>query len=376
MGNYTVTFSCGHEGNLRIDKGENWKFEYAKDNWLCPACRYEVYKRRKKLDREEKEAEIKEISKSYPELSGSEKQIAWATVLRYKWIEKYYEALETLHEFEPEDAAYKNFNKLLEKLNYLLFQETDSRFFINNRDINIEDFIKNYTISSEEEELKLLEKEAFEESTIIPEKYNNKGICKIELIGDTIMVTSPKDENIIKLLKKLNYSWKNYKWQRTIKNQELCGKIDDRMAEIGNELMQLGFGISILDEDIREKAINGEYKKEQKYWVLTYNENKLLISFPREDRDMYNEAKKLPKTYYEYGKGITINISCYKDIEDFAEINNFSISEAALKKINKYKELESNPVPIKKPAIEIKKDTLKEILKEKSEVLDDLKDED
>lgn len=86
---YYGAFSCGHEGRVNIigpGKDREWKKERAFGE-LCPEC----YK--KWLEEERKKANLEAAEKSskmeLPELTGTERQVAWANTLRVEVIESY-----------------------------------------------------------------------------------------------------------------------------------------------------------------------------------------------------------------------------------------------------------------------------------------------
>ena len=75
MANYTITYACGHEGSVNLYGSYDERDR--KIAWLetqdCPHC-----KKAKLIARVDSITEEKNL----PELSGSEKQIAWAKEIR------------------------------------------------------------------------------------------------------------------------------------------------------------------------------------------------------------------------------------------------------------------------------------------------------
>lgn len=84
MAKYDVTYSCGHSGTIQLFgpyKSRDRKIEWYENEGLCPDCYAE--KQRQKREEEVKAIAEKNAVNNLPELSGSEKQIAWAEKIRY-----------------------------------------------------------------------------------------------------------------------------------------------------------------------------------------------------------------------------------------------------------------------------------------------------
>lgn len=86
---YDGVYSCGHAGEINVcgpHRDRQWKVD-RKFSGLCPECykkKIEEEKERKNREAAEKSAEME-----LPELTGTEKQVAWATTLRMEFIKKY-----------------------------------------------------------------------------------------------------------------------------------------------------------------------------------------------------------------------------------------------------------------------------------------------
>lgn len=87
MAKYTVTRACGHEEVVVLFgkiKNRDWRLENVEPSKLCYECyQVELAKRREEENREAAET-AKEMQ--LPELTGSEKQIAWAETIRQKML--------------------------------------------------------------------------------------------------------------------------------------------------------------------------------------------------------------------------------------------------------------------------------------------------
>lgn len=76
---YTITYSCGHNGTVNLfgpGKERERKIYWYENNGECPDCR------QARLQAENQKAAEESGAHNWPELEGTEKQIAWATTIR------------------------------------------------------------------------------------------------------------------------------------------------------------------------------------------------------------------------------------------------------------------------------------------------------
>ena len=95
MAKYDVKFSCGHTETIQLVgkiKERERRIEWLENHGLCSEC----YEAEKKRQFEEQNKKAAEEAKEYglPELSGTEKQVAWATTLRQQFIDKVNDLIE------------------------------------------------------------------------------------------------------------------------------------------------------------------------------------------------------------------------------------------------------------------------------------------
>ena len=215
-----------------------------------------------------------------------------------------------------------------------------------------------------------------EEGTVRPTEQKFNSVAVIKATTTSITVKFEKNETFRNIVKKLRYSFKNGVWERDI--NELTGSYIDRTAELGNTLLNNGFSISITDEEIRQKAINGEYEQECNRWILHHRkENKLAIKWYERNNDLYKSAKILPGARWKDGY-MLVNVSNYKEVKDFAELFGFKFTDLAIEFIENYKEELKNVDVVTPTKVEIKKEDkngLKDILNSSREIIDDLMEE-
>ena len=318
-----------------------------------------------------------------PELTGTEKQVQWANTLRQKLIEKfdidekYFEMLKSEYDLAFENLKFEDVSTILD---YILLNKTDAKYYIDNRLDDIDDYMKREMKEALKTETEIIneksELEVKTESTVKPENAITDIPVEIILKEDKIQVKYEKNDDFRDLVKKLNYSW-NGVWERKI--NELTGNIEDRAAELGNKLLNAGFPIIILDNDIREKAVNGIYEPECNRWIALRTEGdykgQLAIKWWGKNDKLYKTARSLPGAHWNNGS-MVLKAWHYKEVQDFANVLGFKFTKAALQAIEEYKKQTENVEIINPVKIENKepKDGLAEILKSGSEILDDLKE--
>lgn len=384
---YYGTYNCGHEGRVNIigpTKDRQWKAD-RHFNSLCSDC-YAL--------RKQEEVERLTAERDLPELSGTEKQVAWANTLRAKLVQKIERIQEEQYNYtrlELQSSGYEKadvlenlaYQDVKEVLDFILVNRTEAKYYIDNRDESIFRIIANEVeeaLKTEDEiaidELeKKQEKEAKKESTLYPEKANYNVPAEIIIKEDSVSALYEKNKDFIDVVKSLGYRWDGSKWHRNI--SETTGSNIDRAAELGNKLLNAGFPVIIHDPLVAEKAVTGDFVQECKRWIYRYNKpNSLIIRWDDRNDGLYEIARSLPGSKWD--KGVVVRVEHYKEIMDFANLYGFSFTDKALASIEEYKASvqDVKTVKAKEVAKGKQKDGLQDILDSSREVLDDLRDED
>jgi hypothetical protein len=381
---------------------EYWREKAGTEYGLCYDCYQEQKQQERAKASMEAAAKAKEIN--LPELQGSEKQVAWANVLRQNFIEAYEQKIEKISTVPEEEiiekvrrsgelvhASPEEIEKkcnqviedrekviatMFEALHYVLSNKTESKWYIDNRDENptrrslVEEMEASKSIKPVPEEIV---RDATVEATIVPENAITPVVAEIKISDDKIVSIFEKNDTFIAVVKALNYKWSGSAWERKI--NELTGLAADRAAELGNKLLNAGIPIIIMDEAIRDAAIQGEYEPECNRWVLKVkDEEKLKIKWWEKNDRLYQVARKLPGSKWD--SGVIINIAHYKEVEEFASLYGFMFAKNAKKAIENEKERLANITTVRPVTSKVteEKDGLKEILNSGSDILDDLKD--
>ena len=131
MSKYTITMACGHEEVHNI-VGTNVHGEREKKaEWLSTRLCYECYKKQ-----QAEEAAKATADANLPELTGSEKQIAWATDIRAKAA-----PVIAAMQARIKEHAKKSPNQTAAMQIVLdeLRAQTSAKWWIDNRDVAIND---------------------------------------------------------------------------------------------------------------------------------------------------------------------------------------------------------------------------------------------
>lgn len=165
MAQYTVDHSCGHQHTHHLTgpmKQREWRLDRLAEE-ECPACAAAA--RAQARAAESKAAESKAAAAGLPDLTGSEKQIAWGVVVREKLIASMDAAIRKLSQHPSETVAklasvYTNgdlaaaavfadavqevdtptattFAEILRGVVALVQQETSSKWWIDNRELEL-----------------------------------------------------------------------------------------------------------------------------------------------------------------------------------------------------------------------------------------------
>lgn len=387
---YYGTYSCGHDGRTNIvgptknrERKAEWHF-----SGLCPEC----YEKKQKEERKaaNKEAAEKSAEMELPELSGTEKQVAWANTLRLKAINNLYLELEKLDKIFQENGIISitkeniSIKEMSEAIDYFVNTYKNAKFWIETRNESrsIHEIVteyRNHLATKIPDEIEEELREEKEKLTVIPEENKKSGIVEIKYSTSSLILSAEyvKDEDFQAIMKRLNFKWEG-QWQRKI--TEFTGLITDRAAELGNTLLLAGFTVSFPTEEIKEKAISGKFAQENFRWIVRDSEKSLGIRWSERNDILYRSAKKLPGASWKNGKMI-VSVKYYHEIEDFADTLGFSFSKNAKAVIASYKKKESRyeRKEVNAPLDLIKKSDKERIeekrLKQNGTILQDLLDE-
>jgi hypothetical protein len=377
---YYGTFRCGHEGRVNIvgpTKNRQYIADGKFDN-LCEECGKKAFL--EKVEKENAIAAEKSKEMELPVLVGSEKQIVWANSIRQKWIDYIDNKIiyldsenENFRVFENKMSAFSEMKQIAsaELVDFIVNNFKSAKWYIDNRSLQtiivLGMFYKLYIKTKLESKIeKEMEKEINEELTIHPENEISHNVVEITSSKDYIEVKFDYDRDMVDLIKRLDgYKWSGSIWRKEL--EPLNNDVIDRISEVGNHFLKNGYPVKFEDDKVIKSAINAIFVPEFTKWIKFHlKEKKLVIN-------NYEKSRKLPTQKYVNGKTL-INLSAYKELEDFADMFGYKFSPMALEAIEKYKDnfkVEKISSPKNKDK-ELNK--LEEILNSDVDILDDLKD--
>lgn len=358
------------------DQANNWE-EWAVSNIIeCDECKEKA----RQAEREEANVKAAESAKEFelPELTGSEKQVAWANTIRVGYYTEYSKVVDGYTKLTKEQQTkcneeFERFNKIVD---YAFSNKNSASFWIEHRGVNIRTIVRELESEALKSEEKEEAQEVVSEYAIKPESPVTDSVAEIKYTNDVLKVSFPaKNEALISACKAVGMKWNkaNLVWERKL--SEMSGTTD-RIIEIGYKLLKAGIPVAIADEEIRKKAVAGEYKEECLLWVMNGPDDKLRISWG--DGDWYEKSKRISGAKWSSEKrNMMVPVSSFEEIRDFSECNNFGITTLAKEKMDEYEaELDkvkqvtvSEHVKVEKP------DKLKEILESSGDIPSDLLDD-
>lgn len=332
MAKYEITFSCGHTETIqlvgKISERER-KIEYFKNHGLCSECLEAERKRQFEEQNRKAAEEAKELG--LPELTGTEKQVAWANTLRKQWIEKVESEIRTwiTDDESRDEEVRKALKRVVEEH---LINTVDARWWIDNRNASIHRFLeeaeKKYLETPQMQVPKEIEEQAIEEMTIRPSDPTTNLVAEIRVQEDTITAKYPeKDEDFREIVKGLQFTWNNGRWERKL--GLLNGSSLDRAAELGVKLLASGFPVRVYDDELQTKIVNADYEPESTRWIVAH-EKGVRVIWNRKEEDFYNEAKRLPGAkWISEKRSMYIPGEAFREIQDFAVRYGFKLTEKA-----------------------------------------------
>ena len=347
MAKYDIQFSCGHTETRQLygktkDRESTIKWL---EGQLCTDC-WQADEARK---REEATALAKAVAQEMelPELTGSEKQVNWAVCLRDNWLNVANELLAKKvklqiafagTQFERKEENEKMIALVLRTINAIITTETTARYWIDNRDRNVE-----YTLTDRAKKIQQqdqvdavqtvpaeVEAEAKEELTMRPETPTTSLITEISVQDHAVIARLPeKDEKFREIVKSMGYKWTGGKWEKPINLK--TGSSVDRAAELGIKLLAGGYPIRVYSDEVRAKIQTGDYQQESDRWIYRNTQfDQFSLSWGR-DEDFYREFKRLPGAKYDREhKVMLVPNEAFREVRDFADRYKFNLSPGAL----------------------------------------------
>lgn len=392
---YNIKFSCGHTAEIQLfgkfEEREK-KIKYYEEEGICPEC-YKALKEKEKKEEDEKmQFEAKDIG--LPDLQGTEKQIAWANKIRVAAVNILLKSIKKEQDIRikacleamltaigSEDSAARIIN---EREN-ILRTDPGQYFEAELEDIESgisapDDFIQldgSFYVKALKEVLNGKEEiKVSEDVTLSPKKKTTDTLAVVTYTDDHVTVSSPKDYTVMQIVKGSGFRWSGSAWEMRI--GATTGQAADRAAEVANKLLAAGVQVRV-PAAVQESAVEGNYMPRCTRWFYARKDDqKNVYAEWGNDEDWYNRIINLSGAKYVRDlKRIRIPASSADEIEDFAELNGFQITDGAKKNMAGYRAMVTIVSPREKVEEEKpdEKEKLQDVLESSREVIEDLKDD-
>ena len=382
MAKYNVTYKCGHEDRVELFgkmSVREWRLERMGQE-LCPECQ----------KRQQAEAD-KEFDKKndLPELTGSPKQIDWARHIRRECFEAFEKLTKTFeekirervtilavekHKEEQIDRVTKSqVDVLMDAISYVS-EQTESKFFIDNRDnffsMNeviypvrtwyrchelYEKWADAYRDAHDtcaiaaRQELEEAEKSA--QVTIQPEQKGSNTIVTLKVQDDTVKLCSDYDSNLVDVIHKLELkmTWNRPCWE--FKAELFRGTAESALIEIGNKLLEKGYTVVFPSREMADMALTGAFERYKMNAVYAHKteKNTLVVEYDKSDNGIPVLLGFIRGSKFKRNSNMCyVPVSAYESLEELSEANNFAWSKAASERLETYKQslIIANPVHI------------------------------
>ena len=400
--------TCGKKFEIRVRKSnsrEAASFEkWAKENITeCKEC--EKARLQAKYDEGNANAAEAAAEMGYPELIGTEKQVAWANTIREKALA---ELRDTFMDPEcPEKHLYRRL--AFTGISHLILRMRQAAWWIdhqnelgNVRSMSmlatqidrpfaeaigaIQRAVRDgeKTMAQAEAEVNALinapakeaspikpaqkpaEQHTPERPEAVPEKKRHDGAADVKILDGSVTALYGKDDDFMEIVKRLGFSWGSG-W--TLKAGEKTGTAENIAAELGSRLLNAGFAVRFDSQEILDKAVRGDYEPMCRRWIQSHSTG-FYLSWGRED-DHYSAAKAIPGAKYDR-PGIIVPERSWDALEDFAARYGYRFTAMAREKMDRLSGRAQVVSPEKAKAPEYDE---KDVLQSSREVLEDLKDD-
>lgn len=348
------------------DSFEQWA---EKNITLCKECENRQIEERNA--QENARAIEAAAERGWPELTGSDKQIGWASSIREAGLPGLIKFVEQSKKNTMIPAERLNAGEIALKV---IMGKTEASWWIDNRR-NLEfafsrlvtEILHNpaaYAVDAETE-AELMDDEA---TVAEPEQRTHDGIVEITVSEKRVSAAYRKDDDFRALVKKLGYRWDGdaVAWRMEI--GACTGSAEERAAELGNKLLNAGFAIRIQDAETRRNAIEGNYQPMTHRWIACCGDD-FSISWGR-DEDFYDRARRLPGAKYD--RGVKIPAREFETVLDFAHTYDFRLSPGAQELIDEMRVSIVSPAAAKEATYT--EHPVTGILDSSRDIIDDLKD--
>lgn len=369
---YILTYACGHNGDITLygpTKERERRIAWLEQQ-ICPKC-------------QDEQSAAFEGENDLPALEGSERQVSWARKIRADLFQKLDEWNEEEKQRAAEDPEHflnddKREQCYADAYQYFAQQESAS-YWIDNRDSSpfweyIHKWKSGKRMSTVQEVRAEAERihAALMEATVKPRNQTTDIRAEIACIDGIVRIISGKDQTIIDTVKEDGYQWDGGKWW--LKICEPTGTAEDRMAEIGNKLLNAGVPITIYDDKIRQMAVDGSFQPRKYRWITHADATHVWLWWKGTDMTMSDALQDLPSGKWRYGH-MQVLTKYFAEIRDIADTHGFSITEKAEAILRAAEEADTLTLKVNPVKVAEVVETSKDVLRSSRDILEDLKEE-
>ena len=346
--------TCGQKFEFRAykanrreaDSFEAWAAEHINECEDCAMARKAAERAKENEDAARIAAE-----NDYPQLIGTEKQVAWAITIREQ-------AMKLMREYYSSDKRTGDAYKYNEQATTrLALSNVKASWWIDHREAtySIQSLARAIFSGHEEEyehinavskavnsgEMTLAEalaefcekpEAAQKQKTVrpeaVPEARKHDGSVDITVADGKVTAVYAKDETFREIVKELGFVWSDA-WIRT--PSETAGTAENIIAELGSKLLNRGFAVRFDSQDLLDKAVSGDYTPMCRRWIKASSSG-FGIVFARDER-VYSDARALPGAKYEMGT-VYVPERSWQAILGFADKHGFRLTASAQEKMD------------------------------------------
>lgn len=305
-----IKYKCGHDSALEDDTKYQWKISTVERS-LCPEC----------------EREVNSLDENMPELTGSEKQIAWAVNIRARHATRWRHANFDARPLIEERTSAKWWIETR--------YDTDTYF---SREV---DRLRRQEMDRADMELDWAAIKEQHDSLIRPDGEPVTSVFVLVAAYDWgARVKSPRFvEPLADIVKQYGFRWEKEEsaWELS---QPLCGgDYGDRAAEAGRALLDAGIPIECHDEEVRRKIAQKDWFERAPKWVAYFPKQGELAIYSDDDKSILKEALKISRARNFTRSGyVVVPVASADQVADFADQFDLVISAAAKEILDKFNE--------------------------------------
>ena len=368
---YEITYACGHTGEVEFygkERDCEWRSQQEAKK-LCPDCV------EKEKEKEIAQAKAWAKEKGLPDLEGTEKQIAWAAVIRKRLFEdleeckkKDQEEIEKLKTNPSEKLRKEWIENETDCLNIRLQaadeikekwkKENQAKFWIDGRNTTADWQIMNLCRPIRKRRKEDLESKVYENGAAEDIEVRVYTLPKVE----EVKITSEYNEKKNSILKRMGFKFsaRGEYWYRY--PSPAMPTLSDIAATTTNELVKAGFIVRVFDQDVMN-LLDTESFRPFNPRELACDDHQFMMCM---DDEIKETALSLPGAKEVKGQ-VRIPAKYRAEVDDFAHLYGFAISKEAQDLIDE------TPATLKTKSADLAKADA--LYKKNEEDLDDLVDD-